>query len=102
MENILHHHGGELTEVVANYEWRAVDSDGKSYGQIVKIKVLKGANGRFVAHPNHSVRSTGQATPYLSLEEKPSIKAALEDCFLSFGLFKHSVDESEWIKNPYF
>lgn len=102
MNTIEEYAGGELREVVANYEWRPVDKNGTRYDVDVKIKVYKSTNGRFQAYPSHRVKMPGQATPYMSIDEEDTIDGALRDCIGGSHMFMGTADETEWSKNEDF
>ena len=88
--------GGELDEVVANFEWRPVDSAGQSYGVTIKIKVYKEGNSRFMAMPSRRVKTPRQASAYMSLEVEDTIEAALKSCIAGFRMYMGAVAETEW------
>lgn len=102
MSTLEQYAGGELREVVANYEWCPVDSGGASYGVDVKIRVYKNSHGRFMAYPSHRVKTPRQATPYMSIYEQDSLDEALKDCIDGFKMFMGTAAETEWPENEYF
>ena len=96
MKTLQEYAGGELSQVVANYEWTPIDQAGRSYGVTIKIKVYKHSENRFMALPSRRVKTPGQATPYMSLEEKGSVEEAVKDCISGFKMFMGTAAETEW------
>lgn len=90
--------GGELDEVVTNYEWRPVDPDGKHYGVTIKIKIYKDAANRFTALPSHRVKTPLQAGPYMPLTVEDTLEEALKGCIRGFKMFMGTVAETKWIE----
>jgi|SRR5579871_72695 len=94
--------GGELREIVANYEWRPETSEGTSYGVVIKIRVYKLPDGSFMAWPSHKVKTPGQSSPYMSLTYKGSIEEAVIDCISGFRMFQGTIEETTWLENEDF
>ena len=97
MQTLEEYAGGSLREVVTNFEWKPVDSEGHSYGVLIKIKVCKDADGGFCATPSHRVKATGATAPYMpSGPPRDTVEDAVRYCIQGLKLYMRSASETEW------
>lgn len=99
MPDLEEYAGGSLREVVTSYEWRPADSNGQSYGVLIKIKVYRNSEGEFHASPSHRIKNPGQAGPYMpSGPPQNSVEEAVRFCVRGFKRFMGSASETEWFE----
>jgi hypothetical protein len=95
LNEIAEYAGGSLEEVVGTYIWEPETKSGESYHVSIKIEVRR-KNGQYTAFPDHQVKTPEQITPYVSMDTKDSLEAALYDCISGFKMFMKTPEETEW------
>ena len=93
---------GEIKQVVAYYEWQPENRNDRRYNVTINIKLYKNPDSSFMAYPSHSVKKPKHAGAYMSIESKPTVEAAIQDCTGGFKAFMGTVSETKWLPNDDF